>query len=496
LVVLIGRDSMVEKQALVERLRDAGQEHLLQFWDELSADGQARLAVQLENVRFDLIDQLVAGHDDAPDWSELASKANPPRAIRLESAGNEFSPTEARQRGEAALQAGQLGLILVAGGQGTRLGFDHPKGMFELGPVSNRTLFQMLFERLRAISRRHDVRIPMYLMTSPATDAETIAFLNQNDRFGLDDAELKVFCQGTMPAVDAQTGKLLLAEPGSLALSPDGHGGTLPAFCGSGCMADSVERGIEHLFYCQIDNPLAQICDPTLIGYHLLAESDMTTQVVRKREATERVGNVVELDGRTQIIEYSDLPDRYARQTNDDGSLRLWAGNLAIHIFRRQFLEDAAGQAAALPFHRALKKVPYIDSDANFTQPSSANAIKFERFIFDLLPVARNAIVVESRASEAFAPVKNANGAASDTPQHAQTAMLAYDRALMTEAGAEIDPGVAVEVSPLFALDASDARAKIQPGQRISKPTYFAPTEGAEHGSHHSSCDEPMTSES
>ena len=396
-----------------------------------------------------------------------------PRAIRLESEQNEFSAGEARQSGEAALRAGRLGLILVAGGQGSRLGFEHPKGMFKLGPQSKRTLFQILIERLRAISRRYDVRIPLYLMTSPATDAETIAFLDQHDRFGLDAADLKVFCQGTMPAVDAETGRLLLAEPGSLALSPDGHGGTLAAFCGSGCMADSVDRGIEHLFYCQVDNPLAQICDPTLIGYHLLAESDMTTQVVTKREATERVGNVVELDGRTQIIEYSDLPEKYARQTNADGSLRLWAGNLAIHIFRRQFLQDAAGQAEALPFHRALKKVSCIGSDARITEPTSPNAIKFERFIFDLLPVARNAIVVESRASEAFAPVKNADGAASDTPKDAQAAILAYDRALMTEAGADIDPGVDVEVSPLFALDADEARGRIQPGQRITKPTYF-----------------------
>ncbi|MBP88163.1 MAG: UDP-N-acetylglucosamine pyrophosphorylase [Planctomycetaceae bacterium] len=470
---------MVDKQALVNRLRDAGQEHLMQFWDELSVAGQAELATQLDKIDFDLVSQLVAGHDDAPNWSELAAKAKPPRAIRLDSAENEFSADEACERGEEALRTGQLGLILVAGGQGTRLNFDHPKGMFKLGPVSNRTLFQILIERLRAIARRYDVRISMYLMTSHATDAETHEFLNRNDRFGLAEADLKVFCQGTMPAVDAQTGRLLLADPGSLAVSPDGHGGTLAAFRSSGCMADTVDREIEHLFYCQIDNPLAQICDPTLIGYHLLADSDMTTQVVKKREATERVGNVVDLDGRTQIIEYSDLPDQYGKRTNADGSLLLWAGNLAIHIFRRQFLQEAAGQAEVLPFHRALKKVPHIDQAGNAIEPASANAIKFERFIFDLLPVAKNAIVIESRASEAFAPVKNANGAASDTPQHTQAAMIQYDRSVLAGAGAEVGPGVAVEVSPLYALDSDEARAKIQPAQRINEPTYFAAPEAA-----------------
>lgn len=464
----------MDTDALVGKLQRAGQEQLLSCWNALPPEGKSKLGAQIEAINFDLISRLVAGNDVAPDWSELAARAHPPRAIRLDSAENEFSAEEARSRGEQALRAGQLGLVLVAGGQGTRLGFDHPKGMFELGPVSNRTLFQILIERLRARARRHDVRIPMYLMTSPATHEETVDFLNQHDRFGLDEDDLKVFCQGTMPAVDADSGQLLLAERDSLALSPDGHGGTLAALCESGCMADAIDRGIEQLFYCQVDNPLAQICDPTLIGYHLLADSDMTTQVVTKREATERVGNVVEVDGRTQIIEYSDLPDEYARRTNSDGALLLWAGNLAIHVFRRTFLESAAREASALPFHRALKRVPYIDSDGKLHEPESPNAVKFERFIFDLLPIAENAIVVESRASEAFAPVKNADGAASDTPAHAKSAMVAHDRALLSAAGADVVADVDVEVSPLFALDAEEAARKIEPGTRIAKATYFA----------------------
>lgn len=464
----------MDLNSIEQRLQSVEQTHLLRFWDALSSPRRSELAEQIEKVDFGLIQKLVTGEDESTDWSELAKQAEPPRAIRLESSENEFSVEEATARGKDALKAGKLGVILVAGGQGTRLGFDHPKGMFELGPLSNRTLFQILIERLRARARRFGVRIPLYLMTSPVTDRETRDFLERHDRFGLNHEDLQVFCQGTMPAVDAMSGRVLLAEQDSLALSPDGHGGSLTAFCDGDCMADAIERGIEHIFYCQIDNPLAQVCDPTLIGYHLLARSEMTTQVVQKRQALEKVGNVVSLDGRTQIIEYSDLPDEYAQRTNADGSLVLWAGNLAIHIFDRSFLERAAGQADALPFHRALKKVPFLDGDGQQIVPASENAIKFERFIFDLLPVAQNAIVVESRAEEGFAPVKNNDGAAADTPEHAKRAMIDYDRDLLEGGGATVLGEVDVEVSPLFALDSREVSRRLLPGTKIGEPQYFA----------------------
>ncbi|MBC8353415.1 MAG: UDPGP type 1 family protein [Planctomycetes bacterium] len=463
---------MVTHEELAAQLTDAGQSQVLAFWDELSAAQQSSLLAQLEAVDFELINQLVQGEDAAPDWAALAAKAEPPRAIRLDSTGNEFSPDEAIARGEQALRDGQLGLILVAGGQGTRLGFDHPKGMFPLGPVSKRTLFQILIERLRAVANRYGVSIPMYLMTSPATHDETIAFLDQHDRFGLKEDELQIFCQGVMPAIDARTGKLLLAERDSLALSPDGHGGTLAALVKEGCMADAQKRNIEHLFYCHIDNPLAQICDPKLIGYHLLANSDMTSQAVKKRAADEKVGNVVTIGGVTQIIEYIDLPPQYGQQKQGDGSLKLWAGNIGVHTFRRSFLEQAASQKDSLPFHRALKAVLHVDFAGTEVTPASENAIKFERFIFDLLPLAQNAIVVEVNAGDAFAPVKNADGDPTDTPATAKAAMLARDAKLLCDAGATITDGVGVEVSPLWALDSLEAATKC-PRAKITEATYF-----------------------
>jgi UDP-N-acetylglucosamine/UDP-N-acetylgalactosamine diphosphorylase len=284
-----------------------------------------------------------------------------------------------------------------------------------------------------------------------------------------------------MPAIDAQSGKLLLESRDSLALSPDGHGGTVAALHNSGALATMRQQGITQLFYAQVDNPLVRLCDPYLIGHHLMAGSEMTTLVVRKRFATEKVGNVVLVDGRVQIIEYSDLPLAAAEQTDDDGNLRLWAGNIAVHILDVAFLERMAQQPSQLPFHRALKKVPHLDDFGNLIDPANPNAIKFERFIFDLLPQAENAFVVEGIASEVFAPVKNANGSPTDTPDAARQQICTLHRNWLRSAGLVIADEVPVEINPRIALDAAEACAAVVDGRlppvgtEITSATYFAP---------------------
>ncbi len=302
---------------------------------------------------------------------------------------NPFTLQQAHQRADKALRAGQLGVILVAGGQGTRLGFDHPKGLFPIGPLSGKTLFQIHVEKIVAAGRRYGVRIPLYLMTSPATHDETVAFFTAHERFGLPADDLFVFRQGTMPAIDAQNGRVLLATPGQVAASPDGHGGTLAALARSGALQDIERRGIGHLFYLQVDNPLVDICGREFVGYHLLAGAEFSTQVIAKRDPLDRVGNVVQVDGRLMVIEYSDLPHEAARRRNADGSLAIWAGSIAVHVMDRAFLRRLAGMADALPFHIANKKVSAVDALGKDAQPRQQSAIKFERFIFDLMPRAR-----------------------------------------------------------------------------------------------------------
>ena len=452
------------------------QQHLLQFWDQLESEQRERLAGEILNIDFAQVRALARGDEQAPDWEALAARAEPPPAVHIDGSGGPFSPEQAQQRGEAALRNGEVGMVLVAGGQGTRLGFPHPKGMFPLGPLSERPLFQLLIDQLLARAARHQIRIPLFLMTSPATHDETVAYFAAHDRFGLAEEDLTIFCQGTMPAIDAATGKLLLAEHDRLFLSPDGHGGMVSAFARHGCLEHARQRGLKHLYYCQIDNPLAQVCDPTLLGYHLLADSDMTTQVVRKQAASERVGNVVSIDDQVRIIEYSDLPPAIAARSQSDGSLKLWAGNIAIHVFHLEFLAQMVENSAAMPFHLAHKSVPHMNDAGLQVTPEDANAIKFERFIFDLLPWARNAIVVEGNKAEVFAPVKNKDGSASDTPTTSRQAMIELHQAWLHEAGVAVDAGVTVEINPRFALDADELRSKLPPQTTVTKPTYFCST--------------------
>ncbi|MBI3838320.1 MAG: UTP--glucose-1-phosphate uridylyltransferase [Planctomycetia bacterium] len=435
-----------------------------------------RLAGQIMNLDLAQIGALFQAATAPENWADLARRAMAPTAFRLHDKQRAFSAEQANDRGQAGLESGRVGVILVAGGQGTRLGVDHPKGMFSIGPVSGASLFQILLEKIVARARSCGMRIPLYLMTSPATHDETVAYLRANENFGLAQDDLKIFCQGTMPAVDAQTGRLLLAEKDQLALSPDGHGGMLQALAAHGCLSDIHQRGLRHLFYCQIDNPLVEMCDPVFLGFHLLSNSELSTQVVAKRTLRDKVGNVVSIDGKLRIIEYSDLnllSDEIVERRAPDGSPIFWAGNTAIHVFEAAFLERMAHIGTALPFHVAKKAVSYLDRAGELVEPQRPNAIKFERFIFDLLPIARQAIVVEVDESQAFAPVKNAPGDPRDTPESVQAQMIALHTSWLRAAGCEVAPGTAVEIGPLFAQSAQEVAERVRPGLVVTQPRFF-----------------------
>lgn len=451
----------------------AKQNHLLAFWDELTAEQQSSLSQQIDEVDFELMDQLFAGEDKTVDWSDLASRASAPAAFRLNGSANRFSPDQAKEAGSKALANGEVGVILVAGGQGSRLGFDLPKSMYKIGPLSDRTLLQIHVEKIRAIANRHGVSIPLYLMTSPATHEATVRFVEENNRFGMAESDLQIFCQGMMPAVDSTTGELLLAGKDRLFKSPDGHGGTLPALEKSGSIEDIKRRGIKHLFYFQVDNPLVEICEAELIGYHVLSNSELTTQVIAKRDPMEKVGNVATVDDQMMIIEYSDLPESQADRRDENGAPVFWAGNIAVHVFATPFVERTAGDGKSLPYHRASKKVPFINADGELVTPDTPNATKFEKFIFDLMPLAKNPIVVEAEEQWVFAPLKNASGAPKDTPEYVRDAIVAKHTRMLEAAGATVKPGVRVEINPLFAIDSEELKDKITDSLFISADQYF-----------------------
>ncbi len=461
------------QRKLQARLEPFGQEHLLRFWSELNEFQRQQLAAQIEQLDLELVQSLFNSNHRSEDWSDLAARAETPSAITLDDFANRQSCQAALDAGREALAAGKVAMILVAGGQGSRLGFDKPKGMFPIGPLSNRTLYQHHFEHLLARAKQFNTRIPLFIMSSPATHQETLHFLSHHRNFGLPNDDVHIFCQGVMPAINLD-GQLILEQKDRVFTNPDGHGGMLDALHRSGCLQTMMDRGIEHIFYGQVDNPLVQICHPALIGYHILRQSEMTSQVVRKHDPMQRVGIVVAVDGSVRIIEYSDLPEVDARRTSPDGTLKLWAGSIAVHIFETEFLRRCAANQNSLPFHRATKKVPYVNDQGILVQPAEPNAIKFERFIFDLLESANHPIVCEVDPADGFCAVKNAEGAASETPQHVQQALVDLHTRWLQQAGATIAPGIKIEINPLYAVDVETLQQKIKPGTRIEFPTYFS----------------------
>lgn len=446
-------------QDLQSRLVDFGQDHVLRYWGQFDLTQQEELVHQLSSIDFEQLRRLRDHGASETDFSALALKATPPKAFRINEVG-EISSSDARLEGQRLLASGGVGAVLVAGGQGTRLGFPHPKGMFPVGPVSERSLFQMHVDQLLAISRRYGHSVPLYLMTSPATHDETVAYFQQHDRLGLAEDDLHIFCQGTMPTIDDR-GRLMLESRHRVCVNPDGHGGMLDAFDRSGCLQHAQSRGIDQLFYFQVDNPLVSVCDAEFLGYHSLAQSDMSTSVVAKNTPLDPVGNVVSIDDSLQVIEYIDLPDLAAERRDEQGRLYLWAGNIAVHTFRWDFLERVAAIDDALPFHFAHKAVPYLNELGELVKPSEPNATKFEKFIFDLMPLAHNAIAVEVSQHDQFAPVKNASGAASDTPESSRAAIVARAKRWLTSVGVEVVDGVQVEIHPSFALDVDELAKRV-----------------------------------
>jgi UDP-N-acetylglucosamine/UDP-N-acetylgalactosamine diphosphorylase len=448
-----------------------GHGHVLNWWDRLSEEEQTELHSQLAALNLPHLQKLYEGRDKAL-FVPPPEKIKPIPVIRTGT-----DEAEARCLGEEALRAGRVACVLVAGGQGSRLGFDHPKGMFSIGPVTGKSLFQIHAEKVLALARRYGRPVPLLVMTSDATHAETVEYFEANHRFGLPPGDVSFFRQGTMPALDLASGKLLMEKPGRLFTSPNGHGGTLTALNESGVLETMAGRGVTQVFYFQVDNPLVKMADPVFLGHHLRVNGEASSKVVAKAGPADKMGVFAEVDGRCTIIEYSDLPADLAKETDDKGQLRLWAGNPAIHLFSVDFLFRITRGETRLPFHVARKKVPHLSEAGHDVNPDKENALKFEMFIFDALPMAERGAVVESSRREEFAPVKNATGV--DSPATAKQAISDLAADWLTRAGVQVPRDadgaatVALEVSPLFALDAEELAAKVEKGTMVTGPKYF-----------------------
>lgn len=439
---------------------ERGQGHVFAHFETLSGDQQNTLLTQASGIDLDEIDTLVAtlvntgGSPDAAIAGELSPADYIPMPGRSETADPGLWK-EAKKRGEAALRSGRVASFTVAGGQGTRLGFDGPKGSYGVTPVLKNSLFQVFAEKILATNRIFGRPVSWFILTSDLNHEETVAFFEARHYFGLPRERVHFLIQGLMPAVDA-SGKILMADRGKIALSPDGHGGALRALVRSGAIRQMEADGIDTISYFQVDNPLVRCLDPTFIGFHLVNQSDLSSKMVPKAYPGEKVGVFCQRNGKALVVEYSDLPDRLAEERDESGELRFKAGSIAIHVFARDFIARLGGGAgeSQLPFHLAHKKVPFIDSDGVRHDPETPNGFKFEMFVFDALPFARNPVIIETAREDDFSPVKNAEGV--DSPQTCRDDQLRQFARWAKAAGIEIEtdetglPPFAFEISPLF----------------------------------------------
>ncbi len=424
-----------------EVLEANGQGHVLRFWQQLDAAARRALLAQVEAIDFAEVARmrrlLASGASAAHVTPRPAPVVSASRRVR----------DEAFAAGEEQLRKGRVAVLLVAGGQGSRLGFEGPKGAYGIGPVSGRPLFYFHARKIVRLTRLYGRPVPFYIMTSEANDAATRACFEAHGYFGLNPADVIFFKQGVWPALDAE-GLLLLEEPGRIFVSPDGHGGTLTALAKNGCLDDMAARGIRSVFFFQVDNPLVDIADPAFVGLHVLCGADLSLKLCRKCSPTEKMGAVSILDnGRYGMIEYSELTPKQAA--------RFKYGSPAIHVFSLAFLKREARKA--MPLHLAHKKIAYVAQDGRRVKPDAPNGYKFEKFIFDVLPDAKTVVNLAFDRAEEFAPVKNAVG--EDSPATCRMALEAKWRRWLAAAGIAVPETVPLEIDPAYANGAKELKA-------------------------------------
>lgn len=469
---------MTQVSTVTESLEQIGQTTLARHIASADNDAASSLGDQL--AAFDLdalasyIDRYGAGYAPPEPPSELR-----PAPFYAKDGGWDKAAYHAQ--GEKLIKDGKLACFVVAGGQGSRLGYDGPKGCYPATCVNEKPLFQVFAETILASQRRYGVTIPWLIMTSPLNHDATVSFFESHNHFGLDKNAVLFFQQGVMPSFDLASGDLLLSDKRTLATNPDGHGGAYHAMERSGALDELEKRGVEHVSYFQVDNPHTRIIDPVLLGLHVNApdsSGQLSSKMVAKSSWDERVGVFCADGDTTLIVEYSDLPESLAKQTNDDGSLAFGAGSVAIHVMSVAFIRDVLkDQDAALPFHRAVKKVPHYDPQSGATEaPSEPNAVKLERFVFDALRIAEKPLILETERLEEFAPIKNASG--SDSAESSKALQSERAATWLGSHGVSIprnpdgSVNATIEISPLAAtcaeeLGDADLPTSIEPGSSV-----------------------------
>ena len=367
----------------------------------LSTAQSEKLSAQLNRVDLSILhvqQQLL--HSSKPPTKSISPFDN------FALAGN----AQDLQRGKEMIAQGLVGCLIVAGGQGTRLRFEGPKGMCPVTKIHHKTLFQVFAEKVVAAGKQAQRLLPLAIMTSPQNHEATVSYFEKNQLFGLDRKQLNFFCQDVLPLLDMH-GNLFLETPDTLATGPDGNGGAIHQFFNQGIWTDWHKQGVRYLNFVLIDNPLADPFDAELVGFHQKSHSDIVVKATLRRDEAENVGILVKDHGRAAVVEYSELDHDARMETNADGTLRYPIANISLFSFSMDFIKDVVHtKKTMMPLHKAFKAVKYLGADGTTVQAEKPMAWKFEKFIFDLLPAASKVDALIYPREQCFAPLKNFSG--------------------------------------------------------------------------------------
>ena len=390
----------MEYERALRELKARGQEHVLRFYGELSPEEQKALLEQVGNIDWELISRY-----EHPENLSGSGKIEP--ISGLKTAEIERRRAEFTACGERLVREGKVGAVLLAGGQGTRLGSDAPKGTYNVGITRPLYIFEQLVRNLQDVCAQCGATVPLYVMTSEKNDAQTREFFRAHDFFGYPASDVYFFRQDMAPGVD-ETGKLLLERKDSLALSPNGNGGWYSSMLRAGLDKDLRARGVEWLNVFAVDNVLQRIADPVFVGATALSGRGCGAKVVLKAEPHERVGVLCLEDGKPNIIEYYELTEEMANLRDESGDLAYCYGVILNYLFRTDILKEIADRR--IPVHVVRKKIPHLDERGQLVTPERENGFKFETLILDMVRLTGSCLPFEVVREREFAPIKNKTG--------------------------------------------------------------------------------------
>lgn len=392
---------MITFDAAKDILKKYGQEHILAYYDELNENERAELLSQIEMTDFSVLENL----SEEKNALSKRGKFEPLGAVTIEDIAE--NREKYYSAGSEAIKEGKVAAVLLAGGQGTRLGFDKPKGMFNIGVSKELYIFECLMNNLMKIVKSTGSYVPLYIMTSEKNHHDTVNFFEEKNYFGYDSSYIKFFIQDMAPSVDFN-GKIYMESKSDISISPNGNGGWFSSIVRAGLLNDIKKKGIEWINVFAVDNVLQQIADPYFIGAVINSGSQSGSKVVSKVSPEERVGVLCLEDGKPSIVEYYEMTEEMRTLVTENGQLAYKYGVILNYLFRVDRLEDII--AEKMPVHVVEKKIPYMDNNGGFVIPEKNNGYKFETLVLDMVHLQESCLPYEVERSKEFAPVKNAEG--------------------------------------------------------------------------------------